>query len=222
VSLLARILAFLEPAERLGSAALVATAWSTAAVLGTDSIGLNFMKVSEAVPKRFDSLSVWLATNSYAGITALSALMPMPRRPMQQSQLMPVLQLPSLERLPGLECLHCYGVAITATQGSSDCREAGAAAQPAEPGGAALMPLQLSAVTALTGLQFYSCNVTVEGLASLTRLQSLTLGTPMNYNLPQAVITNSCTQLQHALPQLQVCPWRVYWARECHSPRACM
>jgi hypothetical protein len=65
VQLLAHILSELAPAERLGSAALVATAWRTAAVLGTHRIMLNIMEVSGEVPKQFDSLSAWLATNRY-------------------------------------------------------------------------------------------------------------------------------------------------------------
>jgi hypothetical protein len=203
LSLLARILACLEPAERLDSAALVSTAWRTAAVLGTDRITWE-MKVSGAAPAQFDSLSAWLAINSHAGITELNTTMPLPAPSVEH---MPVVQLPSLQRLPGLKCLHFHGVAITAAQGSSNNSEA--AAQPVE---APPVPLQLSAATALTGLQFYSCNVTVEGMAALTRLQDLTLGTPLNHLLPDAVTFNLRTQLQQALPQLQV-PLGSQWVR---------
>jgi hypothetical protein len=205
LQLLARILAVLDPAERLGSAALVATAWRTAAVLGTHAVHVDIDKPSEALPKRFGSLSAWLASNSYAGITQLYTMMPHTHS--TSEALLPVLHLPSLQRLPGLECLHCYGLTITAAQASSNSNEAGA--QPAEAATAAdaapaapLVPLELSPATAMTGLQLYNCNVTVHGLAALTRLQSLTIGAHLYCNLPNAVTSNLSTQLQQALPQL--------------------
>ena len=76
VQLLARILAVLQPAERLGSAALVATAWCTAAVLGTHEVHMEIDKLCKALPKRLEILSAWLTTHSYAGITELYVTMP--------------------------------------------------------------------------------------------------------------------------------------------------
>ena len=237
MQLVARILAALAPAERLGSAALVATAWRTAAVLGTDTVsltvpvvepedesgdssGVKYGYVSEdesgnesgdeqegepgnvseeesepakpvTWPERCGSLSAWLAANSNAGITGVSVSAPV-------LQHMPVLQLPSLQRLPGLECLACDSLAITAAQDSSSVGSDEGDEPEAE---AALPPVELSPATALTALQFVSCRVEVRGLSTLTRLQSLALGPPSHR--PGAVISNLRSQLQQALPQLQ-------------------
>ena len=235
MQLLAHVLAVLHPSERFGSAALVATAWHTAAVLGTDSIRLSVSAKSAAVPKRFEDLSVWLAANSHAGITHLEATMPLAASPLEQ---LPMLQLPALQRLPGLECLRCCGLAIT-TAPSSSTSEATAAEAPgaaaadaaaatdaawaaaADALGAAadatgtatagaataatVLPLQLSAVTALTALQLHSCIAEVQGLSALTSLQTLTLGAPILFQmqLPNTYTSKYITQLYQALPRLQ-------------------
>jgi hypothetical protein len=68
----------------------------------------------------------------------------------------------------------------------------------AETEAATPLPLVLSTATALTALQFHSCIATVQGLAGLTRLQRPTLV------LRNAATPTVSTQLQEALPQLQV------------------
>jgi hypothetical protein len=116
------------------------------------------------VPQQFDGLSSWLATNSHAGISALDTSMPYSSQPFEQ---LPMLQLPSLQQLPGLQYLHYYGVAITAAQASSNSVAAEAVSETtgeqAEETAPAtqLLPLELSAATALTELQLYRCDVTV-------------------------------------------------------------
>jgi hypothetical protein len=62
--------------------------------------------------------------------------------------------------------------------------------------------LELSEATTLTALHFDSSGVMVQGLSTLTRLQSLTLGGPQ-LCLSDRVTSNLRTQLQQALPQLQ-------------------
>ena len=153
--LLVRVLQHVQPAQRLGSCALVCRAWRAAAAMATTEIDKAYVTQATC-----DSLSAWLQSHpAPAAISSISINAPWSSNPQLQ------LQLP-LQQLRGLHVLILERVPwMPAAQLQQAAGPAGAAA-----GLQALPALQL---TAVTHLELDGVSVQLDGVASMTALQKL-------------------------------------------------
>lgn len=151
MQLLAQILQHLSIDERMEEAAVVCSAWKTAAIMATDDIYLSYCP-----PSKCSKLSAWLQANSsLAPVSKLCVCRAEDPDYVDDEQEVPLLQLPVLQ----LRCLRELQLCDVHVAPSSSGSTADAVFSPA-----------LAAVTILC---VYSCTMSLQGLEHLTGLQSL-------------------------------------------------